>query len=130
MRVKRQGALGNPGLEHQMLPKQKSFKSICQLQARQCLIVDLITDCTHATGFTGELVNENPSLLLVGIFQIANLLREKGFFPGSNFVAHPGAPLSPSAIPIRMERTLPFENELLNVRCHPGSVGGMDFHRL
>ena len=67
-----------------VLLKQKSFKPICQLQARQCLIVDLITDCTHATGFTGELVNENPSLLWVGIFQIANLLREKGFFPGDN----------------------------------------------
>ena len=122
--------LGNPGLEHQMLRNKKVVKPICQLQARHYLIVDLITNSTSATGFTGELVNETPPLPWVSIFQMANLLRVKGFFPGGNLIAHPGAQLSPSAIPIRMERTLPVKNELLNARCHPGSVGGMDFHLL
>ena len=124
MRVKRQGALGNSGLEHQMLLKQKVVRRICQPKARQYFIVDLIT------GFTGELLNETPSLPWVGTFQVAKLLRVKGFFLGSNLIAHPGAQLSPSTIPIRIERTPPFEDELLNARCHPGSIGGMDFHRL
>ena len=108
MRVERQGALGNPGLDHQMLLKQNSFKPICQLQARQYFIVDLITDSTRTTGFTGELSNETTPLPWVGTFQVAKLLRVKGFFLGSNLIAHPGAQLSPSAIPIRMERTPPF----------------------
>ena len=106
---------------------KKVAKPICQLQARQYLFVDFITDSTRTTGLTEELVNETPPLPWVGIFQKANLLRVKGFFPGSNPITHPVAQLSPSAIPIKMERTLPSEDELLNARCHSGSVGGMDF---
>ena len=91
--------------------------------------MDLITDSTRTTGFTGELFNETPPLPWVSTFQVAKLLRVKGFFLGRNLIAYPGAQLSPSAIPIRIERTPPFEDELLNARCHPGSIGGMDFHR-